>query len=154
MEVMEMTVKELSTNKNKDSFFVFAMLYVSGGVAYDFIPYRQVKTRQNNGSGLYKFTYETPEGIQHSVICDKYTEVMAGGENYYDSIHKRDRQLWSSFTSIFNVDDTVYVVDIAGKKCKMVSLEKIDTSDEPEELYVIKTKTKNVFINGLLVKCR
>jgi len=154
MEVMEMTVSELSNHKQKDSFFVFGMLYVSGGVAYDFIPYRQIKIRQNNGSGMYKFTYETPSGVRKSIICDKNTEVMAGGENFYSTGKPKDRQPWSSFTSIFNVDLTVYVIDICGEKCKMISLEKVDPSDEPTDLYLIKTKTKNVFANGLLVKCR
>lgn len=154
MEVMEMTVKELSTHKQKDNFFVFAMLYVSGGIAYDFVPYRQLNIRKNNGSGLYRFTYETPEGIQKTIICDKNTEIMAGGENFFNTGNKRDRQLWSSFTSIFNVDECVYIYDITGKKCKMVSLEKVKPSEEPEDIYFIKTKTKNVFVNDILVKCR
>jgi hypothetical protein len=154
MEVMEMTVKELLNNKNKDNIYVFGMLYVSGGVAYDFVSHRQIKVRQNNGSGLYRFTYETPDGIRNSIICDANTEVLAGGENYYNSLRKDDRQLWSSFTSIFNVDDCVYIYDITGRKCKMVSLEKLNPSEEPEEIYFIKTKTKNVFANGILVKCR
>ena len=154
MEVIEMTVQELISNKDKDSFFVFGMLYVPDGVAYDFVPYRQVQSRKNNGSGLYKFTYETPEGIEHSLICDKFTEVLAGGENYFDSPRKSDRQLWTSFTSIFNVNDFVYLYNIEGKKCKMVSLEKVNPSEEPNSIYLINTKTKNVFVNGLLVKCR
>lgn len=154
MEVTEMTTKELSNHKNRDNFYVFGMLYVSGGITYDFIPYRQVQIRKNNGSGLFKFTYETPEGIQNSIICDQYTEILGGGENFFDTGRYRDRQSWSSFTSIFNVDDFVYIIDITGKKCKMVSLERIDPSEEPEDLYLVKTKTKNVFVNGILVKCR
>lgn len=154
MEVKEMTVQELSTHKNKDNFFVFGMMYAPNGIIYDFVPYRQIQIRQNNGSGLYKLTYETPEGILHSIICDKYTEVLAGGENYFNSPKKSDRKLWTSFTSIFNVDDCVYLYNIEGKKCKMVSLEKVNSSDEPDDLYLVKSKTKNVFANGILVKCR
>lgn len=154
MEVIEMTTKELSTNKYRDDMSVFSMLYIPNGITFDFVPYRQVQNYKNNGSGLYKFTYETPEGIRRSIICDKDTEILAGGENFYDTGRPRDRQYWTSFTSMFNIDECVYIIDIAGKKCKKISLEKLKSSEEPEDLYIIKTKTKNVFVNGILVKCR
>lgn len=151
LEVMEMTIKELSTHKQKESFFVFGMLYVPDGVTYDFVPYKEIKIRKNNGSGLYKVTYEKPEGTTDSIICDKHTQIMAGGTNYWET----DNPLsWSSFTNIFNIDECVYIYDIAGKKCKVTKVTKVAVKDEPQDLYFIKTRTKNIFANGVLIKCR
>lgn len=151
LEVMEMTIEELASHKQRDKFFVFGMLYISNGVAYDFIPFREINVCKNNGSGLFKVTYETPKGTTDSIICDKNTQIMAGGTNYWKS---ENPFTWSSFTNIFNVNELVYVYDITGCKCKVIDVAKLKPSEEPQDLYFINTKTKNIFANGVLIKCR
>lgn len=152
LEFVEMTLEELRRQKYKHTLPVLGMVYVKGGIVYDYIPFSDLRSYKNNGSGLFELIYETPEGLRKNFVCDSTTEIMASGMTLDEDTGKYVR--WSTFVNVLDLDNHLYICDITGKKCKVVSVKRVESHKEPLYLYHLNTKFKNVFVNGILVKCR